>query len=490
MQPDREFTPSYPARNRAEYLKMVAEGDKRDLHRMVRGGRTGVRYGEGPDKQTDATLQARKERWDQEDPPWDARTQSLDVRAESFVPPSMRGAYPSSPFPQDPEGVVKAAIARFRRTSPAGKLGFVVPSSPEPLVRAGMPRKIARILVQRAPGAFFPDIRGPDLSVLLQPPTLAALITGALGRRLQLSKDGRIVLPEPGQERGATLVRVWIGDATHRPRSVFTDEEIEAAYTRFREQIVRVEGRPFRAEDGERFLSAFYDALDSVIRTTAASRQSEDLRLALVFRLGKTEFVRMISTGEHSNLGRSTSAPSKAQYRTLQNVTLAELPRILVGVAGRKKRKGRRSQPLSARTNPVADNNLQLQLVVAAMERGELVPVEGKPGMVYWPISKGRGVNKRYVGLKTTTDRRAQSWMAIAATGKAMRPESSREAEAAMSAAGLSLSTPPAEITARSNPMSHDDEYWFSQYQRAPYGARQSLPAARRNRSTKMAKKP
>lgn len=94
---------------------------------------------------------------------------------------------------------------------------------------------------------------------------------------------------------------------------------------------------------------------------------------------------------------------------------------------------------------------------------GKTVPVPGKPGKVYV-------YSKKKNAIVETTVRRAESWSAIAAAGRAARDVLSRSAEAAYQ-------------PVQENPMSrkYDDEYFFEQYSQDPFGAQRSLPTARRN---------
>lgn len=99
-------------------------------------------------------------------------------------------------------------------------------------------------------------------------------------------------------------------------------------------------------------------------------------------------------------------------------------------------------------------------------ETGKPIPVPGKPGKVYI-------YSKKKDAVVETTVKRAASWQAIAATGKALQQKLSATAEAAYQESNL-----------RENPMSrrkYDDEFFFEQYSQSPYGAQQAIPTARRN---------
>jgi len=163
------FTPSYPANTLEEYRHKVAEGDKPDLHTMVDGGRTTVRYGETPEHQTTKTKRTRQARWEDQTTPWNARTQSLAVHEVSHMPPNMRTPDTGSTLATEgAELEVARAIQRYRDQSKDGALGLVVPDTVWPLIRAGMPRPEATILVDRARRAFYPDVPSEGVRELAQ----------------------------------------------------------------------------------------------------------------------------------------------------------------------------------------------------------------------------------------------------------------------------------------------------------------------------------
>jgi hypothetical protein len=102
-----------------------------------------------------------------------------------------------------------------------------------------------------------------------------------------------------------------------------------------------------------------------------------------------------------------------------------------------------------------------VQFVQQEQEQGRFVPVPGKVGRVYW-------FSHRKHQLIETTPERAEVWFRLG--------EASRKPRA------QSHSHPP-----RTNPMARktQDDYWFEQYAQGPYGARQAVPAARRNPAKK-----
>ena len=468
------FTPSYPANTLEEYRRKVAEGDKPDLHTMVDGGRTTVRYGETPEHQTTKTKRTRQARWDEQTAPWDARTQSLAVHAVSHMPPNMRT--PDTGFSLTDEGAelkIARAIQRYRDGSKDGALGLVVPDTVWPLLEAGMPRPEATILVDRARRAFYPDVPSEGVRELAQP-SIQTDVTRALKRPLQLQWDGTLGITVPKRRQLAVLQKVLLYGPARQVVPVLTAAQIEQGYQAFREQVQRTVG-PYRKErDDPTFLAGFYKSLLVTIRSTMSALKTRDLTLVLILSSGKEQIVRNFSVREHSNLPGAPADSARVKYKNLQNVNLADLPRLLVGLARRKTKKGRRLQLLSARTNPSMHSPGQLEaFILAEQGAGRLVPVPGKPGRVYW-------FSQRRKQLTETTEDRARSWLAIAETGRASRQTLSQAARDAYTSEPKQLTT--TSPISLENPMSHDDEdFWFQQYQQAPYGARRAVPAARRN---------
>jgi hypothetical protein len=469
------FTPSYPANTLEEYRRRVAEGDKPDLHTMVDGGRTTVRYGETPEHQTTKSKRTRQARWDEQTAPWDARTQSLAVHAVSRMPPNMRTPDTGSTLVDEgAELKIARAIQRYRDGSKDGALGLVVPDTVWPLFEAGMPRPEATILVDRARRAFYPDVPSEGVRELAQP-SIQTDVTRALKRPLQLQWDGTLGIPVPKRRQLAVLQKVLLYGPARQVVPVLTAAQIEQGYQAFREQVQRTVG-PYRKErDDPTFLTGFYESLLVTIRSTMSALKTRDLTLVLILSSGKEQIVRNFSVREHSNLPGAPADSARVKYKNLQNVNLADLPRLLVGLARRKNKKGRRLQLLSARTNPSMHSPGQLEaFILAEQGAGRLVPVPGKPGRVYW-------FSQRRKQLTETTEDRARQWLRIAEAGRVNREGLSRAALPAPRAIAPTHQLPASPISLE-NPMSHDDEdFWFQQYQQAPYGARQAVPAARRN---------
>jgi hypothetical protein len=298
---------------------------------------------------------------------------------------------------ETPEFDVEQAIRRYRETSREGKLGFVVPDTVGLLLEVGMPYREASILVARAPRAFYPDVPFSAIEQLAQP-SLRLDITRALGRGLELRYDGRLMLPMKGRRRRAELMEIFIMGPAQRKALVLNAAQIEQGFQAYRQQV-KLERGSYQAynktEDDPAFLSALYEGLANSIRATAAEWKTPDLALSLLFVLDEKQFARLVPVREHSKSGQRDVQDARLGYKNLKNVNLSDLPRLLVSLARRTKRKGRRL-PL------ISTSHLSLE-----------------------------------------------------------------------------------------NPMSHhdDDAYWGRQYQQGPYGARESVPVARRNTGKRKARK-
>jgi hypothetical protein len=462
----RTFTPSYPAGTREEYEQAVRQGKKRLLHIQVEGGRARVRYGEQspdhdpPGHREPARMEAKtKRRLAQQEPPWNARTQSVEAHVVSKTDRS--GKEKGEPA----EALIHKAIEAYRAQSPQGNLGLLVPHDPRVLIRLGMPPKAAQILTTRAPGILF--------SVLSEAPTvsgvetLEATIARGLGRRLLMRWDGKLVLPVGNRE--AEVVSVSIRGPRGRQFPALTEDSIASNYFAWQEKIkAERPGEKYRPEaDDPAFLQQQYVRLLSTIRAVAQRWSTDDLLLTLSIRSRGVVQEREVSVGEHSKPVHEKVESPGMEYRYLKHVSLSELPTVLARLARRKKRAGRRlpkETSILARSNP----NLSTLEQLLAQPGAEPIPVPGKPGRVYVYSRRRKAV------IETTPDR-ARTWQAIGAAGRTARNELSQAATASY---------------AQENPMArkphYDDRYFTEQYSQGPYGARAALPAARRNGSEKV----
>lgn len=476
----RTFTPSYPAETREEYEEMVRTGKKRFEHVQVEGGRTSVRYGgkgRGREAETVPGLASlTKKRLAQQQPPWDARTQALLAWERAHQEGGPRASVPLvSPTDLPLVHRIEAAIEAYRTSTPKGELGFFVPHSPLPLIQAGMPNKVANILVRRAGGAFFPAV---GLTAISPPPSLEQDISRLIGGRMYVWR-GMLNVPVAGERQPEEVERFVLLGPQGQRETALTAANIRAAHDAWRE---KPREKPYLPSDDVKFVQAVYIMLVDTIRATARRWGTTELTLVLITTRQGVRRERQLSVREHSKVAEQAAPVEKVKYRSLRNVDLHELPTLLASLARRRKREGRRLQILgtlgAARSNPMADANALLELVAQKAEAGELVPVPGKPGRVYWPVSiRGGGGQRRYTGLKETTERRAQSWLAIQEAGKQARGQLKR----------VALEAHEPKITAQENSMGRarknfDDPYFFEQYRKSPYGAQQAIPVARRNK--------
>lgn len=481
--PKREsFTPSYKADSETEYDRKVAKGRKRDLHVMVEGGRTGARYGQPPSHRTQETTEARQARWAVRERPWDARTQSKASHDVAHLPPSLRGKELGL-VADGPELAVARGLRHYRESMPGGELGLVVPDRPWPLIAAGVPEKEAHILTSRAPRAFYPDLSGAAAVALVAPQaSLLPQVTKEVGG-LPFVRAREISVPGADKRGLGRLVEISIASPEGQSEVFATDEDLGEQINVFRERIERT--RRYRhEEDGQRFIEELFQRLQQAADALRARWKAPAVVVELWFAGLNEPFEVVLSSAEHSKFPAAGVTRARVKYKNLQNVNLVDLPRLLVRLAKRKKRKGRRLQPTNARTNPVTTAAGQLEaFVLSEQEAGRLVPVPGKPGRVYW-------FSQRRKQLTETTESRARSWMAIAETGRASRGMLQQQARQAYLEEGLDRgralpAPPPRQITTspkiRENPMSNEDDYWFEQYRQGPYGARRTVPAARRN---------
>lgn len=442
---------------------------------------------------------------------------------------------------------ITRAIDRYRQKQPRGELGFAVPRSEWPLIQAGMPKKAARILVARAGGRFYPDV---PYTRMVATPLLSSVqeVLGPLEVFYDEDADG-VKVPIV-QVRSRTRTEAgYIAELSVREGGVPAEKArasilvewdgIQQAYQRWVESVKA--SRPARtagwragrhsgstggynaAEDDPLFLRDFFnEVLTREVVKQAEAWKSPQVVIETIFDPSGMEFDAPFSAGEHSKLGQYEALPSEVDYRSLQNVSLSDLPRLLVRLSSRKKRKGRKLKPLStARNNPRmakhSDNSiLHIVFEKAYAPEPELIPVPEKPGRVYWPKTKQKIVSERVVqkgepiyldgswvtpdsgmigrkyrvplGLKDVDSSQAESWLTIAETGRKLQPQLSATAdkfyaEEAMPSRPLlpGPTSSTAAIPARENPMSKRD-YWMRQYQKGPYGASRSIPAARRNK--------
>ncbi len=553
----KTFTPSYEADSQRTYDVKVAqcapyvgtpwrqrgvawssgyppEPCKRLEHDMIVGGRSASRYPKdapyprdkkkgGREKQGKKEGRRTKRRLSGPHRIYSARTQPVKIRTKAAI---QKSGY-ADPSVSASSDRIQAAIDKYRQHFDWGPQGLAVPAVVGPLLKAGMPSKAADILVGRAAHQWFPDSPPAGMTQL---PLLTKIQhqVGSLKGYYDVGADGRT---DPIRQIRVEGKERELGYLTRIASSEYDTDNYEVlldAATINTSLQAWVEEK--KAERADEWGSGKYEAsgddpvfvrrlFNGVITRQLLALASEwkapNLTVELFFSKLEGRFDIPFSAREHSKLSVRKALPSEVDYRSLQNVSLTDLPELLARLSRRKKRKGRRLQPkTSARNNPrmAQPNDPLLQFVASEVEAGQLVDVPGKPDRVYWPSSKRKVVSQGmvdrgefppsdlgkkvriYTGLKETTRDRALSWMAIADAGKAARGELRDVALETYTQEGMSRdpllsgpTTSSAAIPARENPMSKKT-YWERQYQTGPYGANRSVPAARRNKSGKKRK--
>lgn len=314
----KDFSPSYEADTFDAYKRAVESGDKRHDHVMRAGGRAAIRGAETEfPKQTDGT----KKRFDDQDPPWNARTQS---------PAAYEAAVSRK---SDLERRIKTGIDNYMSASPgrSGGLGLMVPDQPAALIKHGVPEKAAVILVSRARGKFIsilPQDAASRLTKVDIKDRIVLSIRGVLSIRPQ---DDRVVLMDRGR-RGSVLEAVMAGD-----EELLDTKTLEEAVRRHRENIKRT-----RSYDPEPDDARFFNALVRVVGVELRSGKDVVFR----FRNENGPFERVVSAGEHSDSRAGRVPGRRIGYKTLRGISLSELPSLLARLSRRRSR--------TARENPMA----------------------------------------------------------------------------------------------------------------------------------------
>jgi len=549
----KTFTPSYGADSQRTYDVKVAqcapyvgtpwrqrgvarasgyppEPCKRLEHDMIVGGRSANRYPKdapyprdkkkgGPEKQGKKEGRRTKKRLSGPHRIYSARTQPVKIRTTAAI---QKSGY-ADPSVSASSARIRAAIDKYRQHFDFdwGSRGLSVPDVVGPLLKAGMPSKAAHILVGRAARMWYPDVPPAEMTQL----TLLAQIqhrVGPLEGYYDVDAAKRQIRVE-GKERELGYLVEVSASAGDNWKGLLDDRTINTSLQAWveKKKAERADewgpGKYEASGDDPVFVRRlFNDDITRQLLALAREWKVPNLTVELFFSGLERGFDIPFSVREHSKLSASKALPSEVDYRSLQNVSLTDLPELLARLSRRKKRKGRKLKPLSpARNNPrmAQRNDPMLQFVASEVEAGRLVDVPGKPDRVYWPSSKRKVVSQGmidrggaspadlgkkvriYTGLKETTRDRALSWMAIADAGKAARGELRDVALETYGQEGMSRrpllsgpTTSSAAIPARENPMSKKS-YWERQYQTGPYGANRSVPAARRNKSRKSQKK-
>ncbi|NCA17773.1 MAG: hypothetical protein EBS90_12155, partial [Betaproteobacteria bacterium] len=311
----------------------VRNGAKRLLHVQIHGGRKATA---GHDTDIPRMKTETKTRLAKQLPPWDARTQSLESHGQATARQLSKERKPAALEQQ-----IRQAIQTYRDQNPAfGAVGFGVPSSVDPLIKAGMPYKPASILVERARNAFFPVVSAAAIRELTRP-TIESLILGALKAPLSFrAVDGKLVLPIPKGERvEKSIVAFAIEDQGIRAR-VLGSKEIQELYQKHRETVQEKTDRMYRREvDDPEAIRQVFSRLNTRYQTYMSKPNVKGI---IILKARDKEEVITFPLGEHSTSEEVEAVKKPIEYRSLRNVDLESLPVVLASLSLRRRRKGRR----------------------------------------------------------------------------------------------------------------------------------------------------
>ena len=332
----RSFTPSYEAETKEEYEAKVRDGSKRLLHVQIHGGRKATA---GHDTDIPRMKPETKTRLARQLPPWDARTQSPESHGQATARQLSKERKPAALEQQ-----IRQAIQNYRDQNPAfGAIGFAVPSSVDPLLKAGMPYKPAAILVARARNAFYPVVGVPEIQKLILP-TVESLILGALKAPLSFrAVDGRLVIPGTSDQRRERVVSSFLVEEDGTRARVMGSKEIQDLYMKHRDKIQKT-GEDYRREvDDPQVVAQLMSKLSTRYQSYMTKPNVKGL---IVLKSLDREEVIPFSLGEHSTLSEQEASPKPIEYRSLRNVDLDSLPPLLASLSTRKRRVGRRLKEL------------------------------------------------------------------------------------------------------------------------------------------------
>lgn len=380
----RTFSPSHPE----------PRGDwpgNRDLHLQLPGGRHESRYKTGNFDRISTETQTRL---DDTNEPEGRRTQSPETLAE---------VERREPIAKKLSQQIRSGLDTYR----AGRPELTVPSVPTLLVSAGVPIKPANILVARKAGKTIVS-KPPGISVPLKAVMRSSLTTDEAGRpsaplgSLRL-KGSDLVATIDGQPWPISRIRIETAGEEGDSATLLTASELGSRLMQWQRAHL----------EGAEFLDKLLSDLDMAARSFL-SEPAESPVLTIFFVSGKAKKQRSISLGEHSNFLPVGARVLAIEYRSLRDVSLEELPRLLARLSLRKKREGRKLPRLTAvaRSNPSVILAPTEQDGLAALFVGpdgklkadaKPIPVPGQPGKVYvWSQAKKAVV--------TTTPARAAAW--------------------------------------------------------------------------------
>lgn len=315
----RTFAPSYDADSLADYEKQVREGPKMRespsrletgfTHIQVRGGRGRVAgwIADAPPMSTESAA-----RLAQAKPVWDRRTQSIRT---PITPKTAEDRLAER---------IRTGLVEYLEMAPQRAYGLLVPDQPGGLIAAGVPPRAARLLVQRAAGKLF-LLQGPQ-----EPrPDLLATFTEAVGTPTMNDAGTRVTMEvwRVGVVRalffrvGATAQKIMdeteLAGENYKTwrkshRTVDADRKWARLVFTLAERRVTALLRAAKVEQG---------TLEVVISRSVAGREER--------RTIKVEFPPSRSTP----VDRARLRP---RYRTMQDVGIADLPRVLSRLSRRK----------------------------------------------------------------------------------------------------------------------------------------------------------
>jgi hypothetical protein len=359
------------------------------------------------------------------------------------------------PVPSDGlEKKIREGLLRYAKESGSPDV-LIVPNNVYPLLQVGVPYAAAVILVERAANSTW--IISPEIETYFQPSPLQRILsrTGGLVIRKSNIEDA------PGKL--GILQRIVLKAGT-KERTLFLSSEFTSSYDAYAEQVKRATGTFSKTEDSPENLTYAGEVLDRV-SAKATELQGPDSQLLLFFSSEKQPVVVSLSDREHSMFSAGGASTRGFDYRTLAgSLSFSRLPDVLARLVRRNQPK---RQHRLARMNPMTMPIENLKTILSA-PGAQPIAVPGKPGRVYV-------YSKKRDAVIETSAKRAAAWAIIAKTAAENKEQQSADAKAAAQELGIAK-----PLTAQENPMS-DDAYFLDQYSKEPYGARQSIPAARRN---------
>lgn len=382
-----------------------------------------------PYVQHDLTAKTTK-RLDELQPPFDARTQSPNVRHADPVDRVQQqilsafeiyvSAEKAERTRQAERDLAAATTAtqqrqakfRLQEAKNFGVSGFWLPESPTKLIMAGMPEEAARLLALKLGGQWVSRTKSLDFD----PHEAIVRLFG--GYALLIG----------GEDQPGAYFNLDSTTADLRNfRGTIRSEAVKNLFRHYkrvnaRSQILPVESIVLL--DGKRIiplpLRAGPLAFDEALHRETSRRKNWTLRITL----GQTVGPQLSVDLQHSELQAAAGEGRGTDYVDLQGLPLHELARILARQIAkpRRSRHGRRTPPFpSARSNPMPTYTLPTD-IKQRMKPGSWIPyslgavvVPGKPEdstgkVVYWSTKPG-------AEPQVTTAARVAAWMTVAEKG-------------------------------------------------------------------------